>query len=167
MKKLFSIILAVMVFALAACGGGSESTGSQSDGSKFAFKTGNITVKMNADAENVIANLGEPKSYFESESCAFKGLDKQYTYASFVVATYPKDDKDYISSVTLLDDTVATAEGIRIGSTVQEIDTAYGSNFTALTGESRSYVDGDAELQLIVTGGLVSSIAYYAKTGVN
>ena len=64
MKKLFSIILAVMVFALAACGGGSESTGSQSDGSKFAFKTGNITVKMNADADMVLLPV-PPQMVFE------------------------------------------------------------------------------------------------------
>ena len=42
-------------------------------------------------------------SYFEAPSCAFDGIDKTYTYAGFELLTYPKDDKDYVSSVVLKD----------------------------------------------------------------
>ena len=166
MKKIICFVIVLSALMLAACGGGSESAGN-AEGSKYVFKTGNVTVAMNADAENVIANLGEPKSYFESESCAFKGLDKQYTYSSFIIDTYPKDEKDYVNAVTILDDTIATPEGIRIGATVSQVDTAYGSDFTVLGEEGRSYKDGDAEIQFLVTNGLVSSIKYYAITGLN
>ena len=41
---------------------------------------------MNTDVAPVIEALGEPLHYFESESCAFKGLNK-YTYGGFEIST--------------------------------------------------------------------------------
>ena len=49
---------------------------------------------MGADASKVVDELGEADDYFESESCAFEGLDKVYTYPGFKLNTYPVDDKD-------------------------------------------------------------------------
>ena len=69
---------------------------------------------MNEDASAVVEELGEADDYFESESCAFEGLDKVYTYPGFTLNTYPVDDKDYVLSVVFRDDTVSTDEGISI-----------------------------------------------------
>ena len=78
----------------------------------YVFTVGGITVEMDADAAPIVEGLGEPVSYFEAASCAFEGLDKMYTYNGFELDTYPKGEKDYVSTVILKDDTVLTPEGI-------------------------------------------------------
>ena len=92
MTGIFGAAVIVMGLTLAACGssdGGSASTGSGSSGSSassaegFSFTSGSTKIEMNADASGIIEELGDPEDYFESESCAFEGLDKVYTYPRF------------------------------------------------------------------------------------
>lgn len=71
---------------------------------------------MNENMEPLVKKLGDADNYFESDSCAFQGKDKVYTYGSVKITTYPKDNKDYVYTIELLDDTVSTPEGISIGS---------------------------------------------------
>lgn len=70
--------------------------------------------------------LGDADNYFESDSCAFQGKDKVYTYGSVKITTYPKDNKDYVYTIELLDDTVSTPEGISIGSDKKAVEEKYG-----------------------------------------
>ena len=117
MKGIFAAAVIVMGLSLAACGSsdsGSSSSGSSSSGSSasssggFTFTSGSTKIEMNEDASKVVEELGDPDDYFESESCAFEGLDKVYTYPGFHLNTYPVDDKDYVLSVDFMDDTVET-----------------------------------------------------------
>ena len=48
-----------------------------------------------------------------------------YTYQGFEVDTYPAGEKDYISTVILKDDSVATGEGIAIGDSLEKLQQAY------------------------------------------
>lgn len=129
--------------------------------SGYAFEQNGVTIYMNTDVKPVIDALGEPLHYFEAESCAFKGLDKTYTYAGFEITTYPLDGKDYISSVYLMDDTVSTPEGIYIGSTVDDMIAAYGEDYTESSG-SYTYVKDESKLQFIVQDDEIISITYLA-----
>jgi len=174
MKKIFALVLAfAAALALVACGGGeqqSAETTAVSDQTKaatadeFVFKSGDVEIAMNAPAADIISALGEPISYFESESCAFKGLDKTYTYTNFVIYTYPKDGVDYILEVSILNDLVKTAEGISIGDTAEMVKMAYGE--AELDGTSYSYTKGESGLLFIMTDEKVSSIQYFANIGV-
>lgn len=92
----------------------------------YVFQFNDISVVMDADAAPIVEKLGEPASYFEAASCAFEGLDKMYTYNGFEIDTYPDGDKDYVSSVILKDDSVATAEGIYIGDSLEKLQQTYG-----------------------------------------
>ncbi len=138
-KAILAVVLAVcMGAAFAGCSSDESSTEGGSTGtSSAAAPTSAVTdgyevtldgveIQMCADAAPVIEELGEEKSYFESESCAFEGLDKVYTYSGFKLNTYPVDDKDYVLSVVFSDDTVETDEGITIGSPKEEVLEAYG-----------------------------------------
>ena len=173
MKGIFAAAVMVMGLSLAACGssdGGSSSSGSSSSGSAassssegFSFTSGSTKIEMNADASAIVDELGDPDDYFESESCAFEGLDKVYTYPGFHLNTYPVDDKDYVLSVDFMDDTVETDEGISIGSTKDEVTEAYGEPAEE-TSSSLVYEKGDTEMTIGFDGDSVSSLEISAVT---
>lgn len=159
MKKMTAIVLALMlVLCMTAC---DPETPQQPPVEKnnYVFTYNGVAIMMDAEATDIVAALGEPKSYTEETSCAFDGLDKTYYYGSFYLTTYPMDGKDYVYSVWFADDNVATAEGIRIGATQAQVEAAYGA---AAYNGSNAYVmtKGDSTLTVIITDGAVSSIQY-------
>ena len=122
MKNLSCLLLCLgCLLGLFSCGPVSKGTEKS-----YAFLRGETKVEIDGEAAGVLTALGEWVDYAESASCAFVGLDKIYTYPSFEIQTYPMDGKDYIYMINLLDDTVETEEGIRIGSSKEAVLTAYG-----------------------------------------
>ena len=119
-----------------------------------------ITIAMDADAAPIVEALGEPIGYFESESCAFQGLDKVYTYPSFLLYTYPQDEMDLVSSLYLMDDMVTTAEGAYICMTAEQISALYGEP-TSEADSSVTYEKGGCALSFLFDAdGYVSAITY-------
>lgn len=162
MKKIVATLLvAVLAFGLMACGASKEDEPTKTKGG-YTFKVNETEVVMNAKAEPTIKKLGKANKTFESESCAFDGLDKEYSYNGFVVKTYPNKDTDYIASVTLFDDTVETPEGIAIGAKKEDVIKAYGECKESKT--VCEYKKGDMKLLFLITDGVVSSIQYVAIT---
>lgn len=165
MKKLIAILLTlVFVFSFTACGGDSADNGGNSSTPKEAgyfFTVNGVKVEMNADALATVNALGEAKSYTEEASCAFDGLDKTYGYGGYFISTYPDGNKDYIYSAWFVDDSVTTEEGIYIGSTKAEVESAYGADCFG-DSTTASLTKGDSKLMIILTDGLVSSIQYQA-----
>lgn len=180
MRKVFLLILVAIL--LTACGKKEENTDNKenvntpvqeevkSDETKedktkepsgYAFQYNGVSIYMNVDAAPIVDALGEPSNYFEAESCAFKGLDKTYTYPGFEITTYPLDDKDYISSVYLMDDTVSTPEGVYLGATFDDMKAAYGDNYIESSG-SYTYIKDESKLQFIVMNDEIISITYLA-----
>ena len=154
-RKMIAMTTAMVMGAvLTACGGSGES-GSGASGSAM--------IEMNADASAVVEELGEANDYFESESCAFEGLDKVYSYPGFQLKTYPVDDKDYVLSVVFMDDTVSTDEGISIGSTKDEVTEAYGEPSSESSTEM-VYEKGDTELKVGLDGDSVATLEIAAVT---
>ena len=169
MNKIKGIAAAVMILSLgslAACSGsgdGSGNGGGSSSEPGFTYTNGSVTIEMNSDAAAVVEKLGEPLDYFESESCAFEGLDKVYTYPGFKLNTYPDEDKDYVLSVVFMDDTVETEEGIAIGSTKDQVTEAYGDPAEE-SDTSLVYEKGDTEMTIGLDGDSVSSLEISAVT---
>lgn len=188
-KKFLSVMMAlVMALSVVACSGGDEDTapvvlsggqasesvsveggnGAQNPGGSaeassdaYVFTYNDIVIEMNAQADEIIAALGGDPSYFEAPSCAYEGMDKVYTYNSIVVRSYTRDGVDYIAAVELKDDTVATAEGIRIGSTEEEVRAAYGEDGTE-GASGIEYTRGDSFISFIFEDGKVVAITYTA-----
>ncbi|MBQ6369215.1 MAG: hypothetical protein IJJ17_03990 [Parasporobacterium sp.] len=131
----------------------------QTDRFTFTYKGTPITMK--AEAAPICEALGDAKSYTEETSCAFDGLDKNYTFTSFIMTTYPDGDKDRVNSLTLLDDTVSTADKISIGDSKEKVEEVYGAD--SFNGVN-AYIltEGDAQLTVIIDGDKVSSIQYTA-----
>lgn len=113
----------------------------------YSFKSGETVIKMNEAAAPLIAALGKEEKYFEADSCAFQGKDKTYTYKGFELSTYPVKGKDYVNSIYFLDSTVSTPEGIKIGSTYNDMVSAYGKEYKEQNGVYR-YTKGNAELSI-------------------
>lgn len=128
------MIAAVMFMCMGVLSGGcaeivqsegsvkTETVSSQNQG--YAFMNDGTTLCVNMEFEK--EKLGEPAQYYEAKSCAFEGLDKIYTYPHFEINTYPVQEKDYISSIVLLDDLCTTKEGAYIGMGFSSLKEIYG-----------------------------------------
>lgn len=180
MKKIAALFLAALLaVTLCACDGGetvptptpaptgaadATPTPAPAEGrSKYTFASGDIRLPMNEEFSALRDALGEPLSYYERESCAFQGLDKTFNYPGFELVTYPNGDKDFISDIYFTDGTVSTPEGIHIGSTLEEVKTAYGEGYTADDfGIYYTYTDGDTQLKFGTEDGVVTEIEYVA-----
>lgn len=108
-------------------GGGDDSTSALKG---YVFETDGQKIAVDMDMSAVEKQLGEPVKYFEEPSCAAEGIAKIYTYAGFEIDTYPDQGKDLIQSIFLMDDTVATAEGVDLSMTKDDVIAIYGNGYT-------------------------------------
>lgn len=129
----------------------------------YDFVSGTVKVSMGTEAAPVLRELGTAKKTFEQDSCAYQGKDMVYTYDGFELSTYPVKGKETIASVYFLDDTVATPEGIKIGSKKQDVIDAYGKEYKEEFGVYR-YSAGQTELVIYTTNGVVDAVEYLVIT---
>lgn len=178
MKKLAMLLIAGVLACglMVGCGDSGASSDAQQSGDAatsqdtqttkgdvYTYDLNGTKVALHAEMAPIVEDLGEADSYFESESCAFQGLDKVYTYGSVVITTYPVDNVDYVYSIELKDDTVETAEGICIGASKDDVTAAYGDPAED-TGTALVYEKGESTLSFILEDDAVSSIVYTAVT---
>lgn len=139
-----------------------ENSGAASTGEvSFTYTANGTAIAISAESDPIVAALGTPKSTFEAPSCAFEGTSYTYTYDGFTLETYPDGDVNRVYAITLTDNTVQTAEGIKVGDSIEAVQSACGtpdqtSNFFDMyTTEGMAvqffYANGD---------GIVSSIVY-------
>lgn len=178
MKKLSVLLITVLMAAcmLVGCGGSdnkdTENKDDQSttnnetnnqnnveENTSYVYSLKGTDVQINAEMAPLLDKLGEEDSYFESNSCAFQGLDKVYTYGSVVISTYPIDEVDYVYSIELKDDTVETPEGVYIGASVTDVEKAYGTPDNQ-TDIAYIYVQGESQLNIMFEDDMVTSIVY-------
>lgn len=173
-KKLLSmVVVAGMVLSFVGCGSSSSDTkvieGSSTQESAaasdsasaggYTFNYNGTVIAVDTDAAPIVEKLGEPKSYFESPSCAAEGIGKLYTYDDFEIQTYPDGDTDLILYVLLRTDNVATDEGIDLSSSKDDIIAAYGDPTSEATG-SMTYEKNGTKLVFIFDGDSLISIEY-------
>ena len=163
MKRISSLLLALtMALTLTACGDDTaNATPTPPARDMFTFVYKDCALPMNAEFPPLLEVIGEPDTYFEAASCAFDGLDKIYTYGGIELTTYPDGDKDYISSIRLLDNTASTPEGITIGSTKEEVVAAYGDGYTD-AGELYTWESENAILSILFENDKAISVEYIA-----
>ena len=152
MKRMLLIL--GLVVCLAGCGG--DVGGRWED---FVYE--GTEIAMGAAGAEVLGALGEAKSVNESPSCAFEGVDRTYYYGSFYLTTCPGKKGEVISGLWFADDTVATPEGIRIGSSREDVEKAYGTG--GFNGVNAWYLTGkQGKLTVILIDGVVGSVQYEA-----
>ena len=127
----------------------------------YTYTYNDTKIEINSKAEPILDDLGEETSYFESESCAFPGLDKVYTYPGLEIQTYEKDGIDHILSVNILDDTIGTNKGIRLFDSSSKVIETYGENYEENTGQY-IYKKGETKLSFLIKDDEVIAIEYAA-----
>jgi hypothetical protein len=159
-------MMSMIMLAVTACGpaaNNNSGTKTNDGGDGYFFTYMGTRVLMNEKTSEVLTSLGKYKNYFESEACAYQGLEKTYTYNGFALYTYPKDGVDYVLSVVLLDDTLSTPEGISIGASEKDVIAKYGNAGVEEKG-SLKYTKDKSTITFIIKNNEVDSIEYTAIT---
>ncbi len=170
MKKILALLLcALMLFALVACksddGYKDDDKDSSDKGSKVSFfvNVGTVKVELGASADAVISALGSPKSSSPVGSCGGQGTLTKYVYTSVEVYVLTTDKSSTIDKIVLLDDTISTPEGIKMGSTQSDVKSKLGSPANSATA-SYTYVSGNKNLIVTFRDSAVVGIDYMVKT---
>ncbi len=158
-KRILALIMVAMIAVLTACGSGSDATPTpeKSTENKYSYVHNGQKITIGESAEAVLKKLGEATSTFTSISCAFEGEDHFYTYGtSLQIVTSQVNGKEILTTIQLLDDLVATPQGIRIGDSEEAVAKAYGEGKDG----KFSMKDGKTSLVIVIKNGEVSSITY-------
>ena len=168
MKKYFAAVICIAAALVFCACSGSEIVGrsknedGQKDGYYYESTAGRIYI--NEEADSVLVRLGEPSGgTYEAVSCAFEGKEIFYYYDGFTIQTYEKNGKKYIYTINLEDDTVKTAEGIKLGDSLTAVTDKYGTHY-ALSGDTYAYVKDKMKLTFIIQNDRVMSIKYWLIT---
>lgn len=157
MKKVFLLVLTI--WAAACILGCQEQQAIPTEPAPFTVSVEDVAIRIHDPAAPVIEALGEPLSYTEETSCAYDGLDKTYYYGSFYLTTCPGSDGDRIQSLWFADDSIATAEGITIGTAQTEVESTYGAE--CFNGSAAYVISrGESTMTVIVSEGVVTGIRY-------
>ena len=144
----------------------SEESGANNPGStatyKFTYKGADFVINQEVDLSKFVD--GTDYELIESMSCANAagelGWEIRFTGGSVEVRTTPEDGKQLIQNIIVYDDTVATPEGISVGSKVDQFKAVYGEP-TDTTEEALIYeVTEDTVLQFNVKNDAVWQIQY-------
>lgn len=158
LTALATLLMLCGICGLVSCGGGENPPEEKQN---YVFAVSGTEIAIDADAAPILEALGAWRDYSESNSCAFVGLDKVYTYGGFELQTYPKDGKDYVYMVELYDDSVTTKEGIAIGASKDAVTAAYG-NADQQTDNSLTYTGKTMHLTFLFReDGSVGKIQYW------
>ncbi len=156
MKKILSLIIAALVLlSLAACSNGASGQGEGTDDSTnlqgspdsgenpdtdniteenndtYELKLDNgVTVVIGGSADEAVTALGEYIDYMEAPSCVHPGFDKVYTYDGFTLTTSPDaKGNEFVFSIVLTSDVVGLDNGLMIGSSLSDVEAAFGSDY--------------------------------------
>lgn len=175
MKKLTLIVLSlVMIAMLCACGGEADTAKNTTPDTTtvntsntpnttptgYLFTYNGVQFGVDMAADEVLTKLGTPKDQYTSESCAFGGEDTVYYYSSIQVSTNNEFGYERIYSIYLEDDLVSTEKGICVGSTADQVKTAYGEPGANSTETCLIYEKDSMTLSFNLTDGVVSTILY-------
>ena len=170
MKRFFALLLCVlMAFCLVACEGDEGNVDNEGNSKNpasidFYISYNGTKIELGADAKPVITALGEPVSKTEAGNCGGQGSLTKYVYASLELYVLTSSDGEVIDQITLLDDSSATAEGVTIGSTKDEVVEACGKSYTKLSDTGITYTSGSKNLIFKLRDGSVVGIDYRMST---
>ena len=174
MKKFLALLLCIlMAFCVVACDKKKDKNSSDDEEGgnsnkpqqtvSFSVSYNSTKIALGADAKAIIATLGEPASKQEAGSCAGQGTLTKYKYPSLEIYVLTNGNVQTIDQITLLDDGIKTPEGIKIGSSADDVTKACGKA-TKQTETYMTYSSGKKTLQFQFRDGSVVGIDYRMVT---
>ncbi|MCF0132223.1 MAG: hypothetical protein HUJ71_10825 [Pseudobutyrivibrio sp.] len=126
----------------------------------YALVADGVSLAADADMDELLPSLKEPKSTFEAPSCAGQGTAYTYDFGSFEVETYPSENgQNLIGYITIKDDLIATAEGVELYMTRDDVVAAYGEGYTE-TEQGLTYEKDGSKICFVLENDEVTSIMY-------
>ena len=173
MKKLISLIIIIMmVLSAVSCRSSGlventgDSSGKQSECGTDTPEPGEWYFVLDGVRVDLLKalpeNIPSPDRIYEIDSCASQGKDNVYVYGSVQITLYSNRGVEIPYNIEFFDDGVSTVEGVRIGSSYDDMIAAYGSDF-AKSNTMYDYVNGDVTLSFKIEDGIVTSILYQAE----
>ena len=158
--RILSVAFAILMLSLtlAACASGGNSD------SDLVFTSPNgVTIEVGAPADKAVTTLGDWVTMNSSDSCGgFQGKDYVYTYKGFRMSTTPAKDGQIICKLELTDDSVKTPQGLYIGMSRADAETAMKGFTSEKVGDNLVYTSGSVKLQVVFRNDAVSGIVYVA-----
>ena len=170
MKRIFALLLClVLTLGFAACGNADgNGTENNKDNGKNENKAGvsfyvncsGVKIELGADATALMAQLGTPASQSEMGACGDLGTVTKYVYEAIELYVLKNGDKATVDQITLKNDLTKTPEGIKIGSTKDEVLAACGKGYAKCDDSEIRYTDGNKNLKFTLRDGNVIAINY-------
>jgi len=114
---------------------------------------------LNDEIDNILAFLGEPMHTFSRPSCAFVGYDHFFQFPGFQMQSYNTNGIDRLHTIILTDDSLSTVGGIFLGVTRDRLLAVYGYEYEYAYG-MYTFTRGNTTLRVLITNGMVQTIAY-------
>ena len=128
----------------------------------FRIIINNCEVKLGTDINEIKEYIGEPDVYSSARSCIDDGEEKQYVYGGYTIYTYPDGSKDIIYLVEFSTDAVTDAN-IGIGSKRNDVEMAYGTEYTEMNQYTIYEVNENASISIQYENDTVSYLDMYYR----
>ncbi|PKM69849.1 MAG: hypothetical protein CVU94_01920 [Firmicutes bacterium HGW-Firmicutes-19] len=154
MKRM--LIGLMITFVMAGC------TQNPASMQNYTFRINGLDITMGEATNDFLVKTGNPINQYSAPSCAFDGDDTVYDFGSYQITTYVNKGKEIFTGVYLLDDSVSTQEGIKIGSSLSKMLETYGDDYQENYG-AYTYSLGLTDLSFVVINDVITSISYLHK----
>lgn len=120
---------------------------------------GGRTIGLGKAGDDVVPALGSYSDKLEAPSCIHPGNDVIYYYNGYTVTTSPDaSGRNVVMGVEITSGSARLANGVTIGSSVSDVKSAFGSNFTETFG-MMVYEIGAGKVQIVCDGGTVTALS--------
>lgn len=158
LRRGISLALFAVMFclALASCSGG----GTEGEKTSYYVTVSGTDIKPDMEMTSVTAVLGTTNNVQESKACPpFSGTERLYDFSSLQVTTYEESGTERVMMIFLKDESTSV-QGVRIGSSVEEMKAALGEDYSMLGTSTYVYTASDgSELKCGVMSDAVRSIS--------
>ncbi len=165
MKRIIFAILLIGTVFFTACGKKNDSsdattTDAGNETAECSYTINNVNIVPGTDFADTLKALGEPLDYSEAASCYFDGMDKSYVYEGYTILTYPSGDRDFIQDINITSDSLKTDKGITVGSTLEDMTSAYGEDYKNIGSTYKYYFDDKTYVYFFFQNDAVKNFGY-------
>lgn len=127
------------------------------NGDALTFQFGNNSLRVGDSAESFV-NTVSPNNYESAPSCYENGEDIVYYYDDFTLFVWNNNGSYQTVGIDIGSAGASTQKGITVGSTVTDVISAYGNNYTE-EGMEYVYIYDDCNVRITIVDGEVHYIS--------